>query len=56
MTVLPGASGASSASRSQWNACLTSVSQLRLNVSHVWCCSGRDSGAAPALSTRMPGR
>ena len=28
MTVLPGASGASSASRSQWNACLTSVSQL----------------------------
>jgi hypothetical protein len=34
-TVLPGASGASSASRVQWNACATSTSQVRLKVSHV---------------------
>ena len=56
ITVLPGASGASSASRVQWNACATSTSQFWLNVSHVWCCIGRDSGVAPALSTSTPGR
>src|SRR5215472_15765384 len=37
ITALPGASGASSASRVQWNTCATSVSQLRLKVCHVWC-------------------
>src|SRR5580658_9078510 len=55
-TVLPGASGASSASRVQWNTCATSTSQFRLNVSHVWCWIGRGSGVAPALSTSTPGR
>src|SRR5215469_2572004 len=55
-TVLPGASGASSASRVQWNACATSTSQFRLNVSHVCCWTGRGSGVAPALSTSTPGR
>src|ERR1035438_5013148 len=54
-TVLPGASGASSASRVQWNTCATSTSQLRLNVCHVWCWIGRGSGVAPALSTSTPG-
>src|SRR5215472_4942822 len=56
ITVLPGASGASSASRVQWKACATSTSQLRLNVCHVWCWTGRGSGVAPALSTSTPGR
>ena len=56
ITVLPGASGASSASRVQWNTCATSMSQLRLNVCHVWCWTGRGSGVAPALSTSTPGR
>jgi hypothetical protein len=50
-TLLPGRSGLSRASRSQWNAIRTSVCQLTENVSHVWCCSGRMSGLAPA--TRM---
>src|ERR1035438_7285597 len=54
-TVLPGASGASSASRVQWNTCATSTSQLRLNVCHVWCWIGRGSGVAPAFSTSTPG-
>ena len=48
---LPGRIGLSSASRSQWNAIRTSVCQLTENVSHVWCCSGRMCGLAPA--TRM---
>src|SRR2546423_1442864 len=56
MTVLCGARGRSSASRIQWNACRTSTSQLRLNVSQVWCWSGRISGEAPALSTSVFGR
>src|SRR5579863_5245074 len=55
MTTLPAASGCSSASRDQWNTCRTSVPQLLLNVSHVWWCSGRDSGAAPAASTSTRG-
>ena len=55
-TVLPGASGASSASRVQWNTCATSTSQFRLNDSQVWCWIGRGSGVAPALSTSTPGR
>src|SRR5580658_8808565 len=55
-TVLPGASGASSASRAQWNACATSTSQFLLKVSQVWCCTGLGSGVAPALSTSTPGR
>ena len=55
-TALPGASGASSASRVHPKACCTSTSQLRLNVCQVCRCSGRDSGRAPALSTSTPGR
>ena len=51
ITLLPGRSGLSRASRSQWNAIRTSVCQLTENVSQVWCCSGRRSGLAPA--TRM---
>jgi hypothetical protein len=35
MTVLPGARGASSASRVKLNTCWTSVSQLLLNVCQV---------------------
>jgi hypothetical protein len=50
-TLLPGRSGLSSASRSQWNAIRTSACQLTENVSHVCCCSGRMCGLAPA--TRM---
>ena len=48
MTRLPGRSGVSRASRSQWNAIRTSVCQLTENVSHVWCRSGRMCGVAPA--------
>src|SRR5215831_13107190 len=55
-TVLPGSSGNSSASRTQWNTWRTSTSQLRLNVSHVWCWIGRINGAAPALRTSVWGR
>ena len=56
ITMLPGASGASSASLVQPNACRTSTSQLRPNVSQVCCWIGRGSGVAPAFSTRMRGR
>src|SRR5437899_167085 len=56
ITMLPGASGASSASRVQPNACRTSTSQLRPNVSQVCSWIGRGSGVAPAFSTRMRGR
>src|SRR6266550_764244 len=55
ITMLLGASGASSASRVQPNACRTSTSQLRPNVSQVCCWIGRGSGMAPAFSTRMRG-
>ena len=55
-TVLPGASGASSASRVKLNTCWTSVSQLLLNVCQVWWWIGRGNGVAPALSTKMAGR
>ena len=51
MGLLPGRSGFSRASRSQWNAIRTSVSQLTENVSHVWSWSGPITGLAPA--TRM---
>ena len=54
--MLPGARGASSASRLQWKAWATSTAQLRLKVSHVWCWMGRISGGAPALSTSVVGR
>ena len=50
-----GGSGWSSASRSQVNAIFTSVCQLTENVSHVWCCSGRMSGVAPATRTTISG-
>ena len=56
MTVLPGSSGARRASRVHPNTCWTSTSQLRLNVCQVCWWIGRDSGAAPALSTRVCGR
>ena len=35
ITLLPGRNGLSKASRSQWNAIRTSVSQLTEKVSHV---------------------
>ena len=54
-TLLPGRSGLSRASRSQWNAIRTSVCQLAENVSHVCCCSGRMYGLAPATRTRASG-
>src|SRR5712691_2503742 len=54
-TLLPGGSGFSSASRSQLNAILTSVCQLTENVSHVWYCSGRITGLAPATRMRTSG-
>src|SRR5690242_6904988 len=56
VTVLPGSRGSSSASRVQPNTWRTSVSHGALNVSQVWCWMGRDSGAAPAASTRVCGR
>src|SRR2546430_5364476 len=55
-TTLPGSNGSSNASRSQWNACRTSTSQFRLNVSQVCLSSGRLNGLAPALSTSVRGR
>src|SRR3954447_2435440 len=54
-TRLPGRSGLSRASRSQWNAIWTSVSQLTENVSQVCCCSGRMLGRAPATTTTTSG-
>ena len=54
-TTLPGASGASSASRVQVNACRVSVCQLRLKVSQVCSVSGAMGGVAPAFSTSRPG-
>ena len=47
-TLLPGRSGLSRASRSQWNAIRTSVCQLTENVSQVCSCSGTMWGLAPA--------
>src|SRR6266480_2410802 len=55
MIRLPGRSGSRSASLSQWNAIRTSVFQFMENDSHVCCCSGRRTGAAPAIRARTAG-
>jgi hypothetical protein len=44
-TVLPTPAAAAAASRIQWKAWPTSTSQLRLKVSHVCKCTGRENGA-----------
>ena len=55
ITTLPGASGASSASRVQPNACRTSTCQLRPNVSQVCCWIGRGSGGGARVQHQDAG-